>query len=180
MNQIRLLQDLTDRLRLLFEGYSLPNKSGTLQEVQVFRQYLPQPEGLTFTDRERGGLKNYGASDFDSNFPCVIVKLLEQTDREERGNDGTTVKVAILTGIYDESRECQGYIDILNLQERIREYLLEYRLLGERYLLVMPLVSKLIESESWPVYWGEQTMTYIAARPVMGMDWIQGKHCPPA
>lgn len=176
MNQTRLLQDMTDRLRLLFRGYSLPNKSGTLQEVQVFRQYLPQPEGLTFADRGQEGLKHYGASDFDSNFPCVIVKVLEQTDREERGDDGSTVKVSILTAIYDESKECQGYIDILNMQEKIREYLLEYRLLAERYLLVMPLMSRLIESESWPVYWGEQMMSYVTARPVMGMDWIQGVH----
>ena len=179
MNQIRLLQDLTDRMRLLFKGYSLPNKLGVLQEVQVFRQYLPQPEGITFTERERSGLKNYSASDYESNFPAIIVKLGEQVDREEPGNEGTTVGVTLLTVIYDESKTCQGYIDLLNMQEMMREYLLEHRVLAEKYLLQMPVKSRVLEVETWPVYWGEQTMTYEVARPVMGMECIQGRPVRP-
>ena len=175
MNQIRLLQDLADRLRELLRGYSLPNKAGVLQEVQVYRQYLPQPEGLTFTDKGKDGLKNYSAVDYESNFPCVIVKLTEQLDEEERGNDGTKVSVSILTAIYDEGKKCQGYIDILTLQEEIRGCLLEHRILADRYLLMMPLKAKLLEVDTWPVYWGEQTMTYVVARPVMGMEWIHGR-----
>ena len=172
MNQIRLLQDLVHRLTELFKGYSLPNKAGVLQEVQVFAQYLPQPEGLTLADKSQTGLKSYGDGDYESNFPCIIVKLVDQTDEEERGNDGSRVTVKILTGIYDEGKQCQGYVDVLNIQEKIRAYLLEYRVLVNKYLLLMPLVSKLIETETWPVYFGEQTMTYIVARPVQDSEWI--------
>lgn len=180
MNQVNLLQDLTDRLRLLFKGYSLPNKSGILQEVQVFRQYLPQPEGITFTDKGKDGLKNYGSTDYESNFPCVIVKLVDQVDEEERGNDGSKVRVTILTGVYDDSKECQGYLDVLDMQEKIRDYLLEHRIIARKYLQLMPMLSKLLESETWPVYFGEQSLTYVVARPVMGTEWIHGRRQPPA
>lgn len=180
MNQIDLLRDLVERLRELFEGYSLPNKAGVLQEVRVFAQYLPQPEGLTIADKGNSGLKSYADADYESNFPCIIVKLMDQTDNEERGNDGSQVNVRILTGIYDDAKACQGYIDVLNIQEKIREYLLEYRILAEKYLLVMPLVSKVSDVETWPVYFGEQSLTYIVARPVMGTEWVYGRKQPPA
>ncbi len=174
MDSVRLLQALVDQLRVLFRGYSLANKAGILQEVQVFRQYLPQPAGITFSDKDHTGLPNYGSADYESNFPCIIVKCEEQLDTEERGDDGTRVNVKVLTGIYDDNRECQGYIDILNMQEKIRAYLLEHRVIADRFLLMMPMKSKLLETETWPVYFGEQVMTYITARPMMGSEWIYG------
>ena len=63
MNRIVLLDNLVERLSKVFRGYELPNKAGVLQEVQVFSQYVPQPQGITFGDKEQSGVKNYGASD---------------------------------------------------------------------------------------------------------------------
>ena len=171
MTRLDLLNELHRRLTDLFKDYSLPNKAGVLQNVAVFKQYLPQPQGITFADRNTG-IKSYSESDYESNFPCVIVKLDEMTDYEERSRNHSQVNVTLLAGVYDESPECQGYQDILNLQEVMRAYLLEHRVVGRKFVLNMPLKSRLLELDTWPVWFGEMTLTFTAGRPVMRNEWV--------
>ena len=168
MNQNMLIDDLTEQLRTIFTGYELLNKAGVLQQIKVFKQYVPQPEGITFAEKDKTGLQNYTSSDYESNFPCVIVKLIDETDNEERSLIRSTVNVTLLTAVYDEAVECQGYVDVLNIQEKMRLFLLEHRILCERYILNMPLKSRLIDVETWPVYWGEMNLIYTLARPAKG------------
>lgn len=182
MTRVELINALTGGLRHLLKGYTLPSRLQGVdgiepsmqviqQEVKVFAQYLPQPSGITFADKSTG-LKNYTADDYESNFPCVIVKLDDMTDTEENSREHSSVKVNILAGVYDESPECQGYIDLLNLQEHIRKWLLEERVLARKFLLKMPMTSHLDESETWPVYFGTMSMTYELARPVRSSDYV--------
>ncbi len=173
---------LTGGLRELLRGYSLPSRfqgadgaepsmQAVMQEVKVFAQYLPQPSGITFAEKA-AGLKNYTSDDYESNFPCVIVKLADMTDTEEQSRKHSSVKVSILAGVYDESPECQGYIDLLNLQEHIRIWLMDQRVLAHKYLLKMPLVSKLDDTETWPVYFGIMDMEYELGRPVRSSEFV--------
>lgn len=182
MTRADLMAELVEGLRKLLRGYSLPSRlqgvDGTepsmqvvMQEVKVFAQYLPQPSGITFADKA-AGLKNYAADDYESNFPCVIVKLGELTDTEEQSANHSSVKVSILAGVYDESPECQGYIDILNLQEMIRKWLMDRRVLAHKFLLRMPLSSRLDDSETWPVYFGTMELTYELGRPVRSSGYV--------
>ena len=180
MNRASLIADLTARLSDLLKGYSLPGKNNHLQEIKVFAQYVPQPAGITFENRDKTGLKNYAANDYESNFPCVIVKLEDMTDMEERARTHSLCNVRILIGIYDEKPECQGYIDVLNLQEVLRLYLLENRILANRHLLMMPLRCKLDETDTWPVYWGEMELTYQVGRPVRSADYVYRYDFPSA
>lgn len=154
------------------QGYSLPGKSGALQEVRVFAQYVPQPAGITFTDKEKRGLKNYASSDYESNFPCIIVQFGEMTDLEERSRQHSTCSVRLLIGIYDDEPECQGYQDVLNIQETIRQYLLEHRILANRHLLMMPMKCRLLDAETWPVYFGEMELNYQVGRPIRSNDYV--------
>ena len=176
MNQRVLIAELVKELEKLFAGYELRNKLGVLQQLQIFPQYLPQPAGITFTDKENAGLKNYSANDYESNFPCIIVKLEDMVDNEERSFVRSQVNVRLLIAVYDENKDCQGYLDILDIQEKLRQYLLENRVIASRYVLNMPLKSRIIESETWPVYWGEQELVFTAGHPSMAHDYI---HEPP-
>ena len=165
---------LTSGLKDLLKGYAFPSRvqgQEIMQEVKVFAQYLPQPSGITFADKA-AGLKNYTADDYESNFPCVIVKLADMQDTEEQSREHSSVKVSILLGVYNESPECQGYIDLLNLQEHIRKWLMEERVLARKFLLRMPLVSALVDSETWPVYFGTMSMTYELGRPVRSSGYV--------
>lgn len=182
MTRVDLMTNLIGGLKYLLKGYTLPSRlqgvdeehpeiQNVMQEVKVFAQYLPQPQGITFADKSTG-LKNYTADDYESCFPCVIVKLDDMTDTEENSREHSSVKVNILAGVYDESPECQGYIDLLNLQEHIRKWLLEERVLARKFLLKMPMTSHFDESETWPVYFGTMSMTYELARPVRSSEYV--------
>lgn len=174
MTRAELMTALTEGLKEQLKGYALPSRvkgQEVMQEVKVFAQYLPQPEGVTFSDKSTG-LKNYTAYDYESNFPCVIVKLGDMTDTEEQSRKHSSVNVSILAGVYDESPECQGYVDLLNLQEVIRKWLMEERVLARKFLLRMPLTCALDDSETWPVYFGTMAMSYELGRPVRSSGYV--------
>lgn len=172
MTDIKLIDALAVRLREMFKGYVLLNKSGVLQEVQVFTQYLPQPEGLAVDDREKSGLKSYGSSDYEANFPSIIIRHEGHIDHEERRLDQSRTEIKLLIGIFDERPETEGWRDILSIVDRIRKEFLVNRVLAERYLLNMPLEYKLLDADTWPVYFGEMSLKFDTGREIMGRDFV--------
>ena len=176
MTRWHLMKALTDSLKELFAGYTLLNTNKELQPLQVFAQYFPIPDGATFG---KSGLKDYAESDYESVFPCILVRLGEMTDTEERALEHSSVKVTLLTGVVDREKYCEGWQDILNIQDKARQYLLEHRVLGKRHVLRMPITSRLIDCETWPVYFGEMSLLYEAGRPAMGADFVN-RRMPPA
>ena len=166
MTTLLLIDALCARLKQLFTGYSLLNKLGVLQEVKIFAQYTPQPAGISINS-PNAGLTNYANEDYENNFPCIVVKLVESIDDEENRINQSTARVKFLTGIYDDKPECQGWRDILNIHERIREDFYVNRVTAERYRLNMPVKAKLYDVETWPVYFGEMDLVFEVGRPVM-------------
>lgn len=164
-----IMSALVKRLGHLFSGYTLLNKKDIPQEVKIFQQYLPQPSGITIT--QNGGnntpLKNYSESDYDLNFPCIVIKLGETVFQEERRADMCRTSVKLVIGIYDAEPDCQGYLDILNIQERISGDFLVNRIFNSKYHLDMPVKSRLLEAETWPVYFGEMEFVFTSGRPHM-------------
>jgi hypothetical protein len=82
------------------------------------------------------------------------VKLDEGTDKEENKPDATRIVVRILVGIYDDNPNCQGYRDVMNIMETIRQELLTTRYLERKYRLEMPFAWNLFEDQPWPVFFG--------------------------
>ena len=181
MTELNLLDALVARLTELFKGYELTAKSGLLQNVKVFAQYLPQPQAVTVNTESDEELdegtdtdtaiepQGYSPADIESNFPCVIVKLDEATDREEGSLDATRVSVRFLIGTYDEAPDCQGYRDVLNIIEKVRQDLLTMpdRTLDKRYRLEMPMKSYLFDEQAWPIYFGQIETVWETGRPVL-------------
>ena len=181
MTELNLLDALVEKLRELFMGYELKGKSGLLQNVKVFAQYLPQPQAVvvdTDTDTEIEP-QGYSPEDIESNFPCVIVKIDETTDREEGSLDAARISVRILAGTYDESPDCQGYRDVLNIIEAVRQCLLtmDARVLVNKYRLEMPMKSYLFDEQAWPIYFGQIETVWETGRPMMPPNF--GGRLPP-
>ena len=156
MTELNLLDALVARLTERFKGYELPAKSGLLQEVKVIPQYLPQPSAVTVkTDDEDEAIEpqGYTVTDIESLFPCVIVKLGEVVDKEAGALDQTRVDVQFIIGVYDDAKDCQGYRDVYNIIEVIRQDLLTMpsRVLDKRYRLEMPMKSYLFDEQAWPI-----------------------------
>ena len=174
MNRVDLLDALVSEFKQEFAGYFLPNKDAVMQEVKVYSQYLPQPQNITYTERERRGLAGYEENDYATNFPCVIVRLEDMTDSEEGSTELCTVRVQVIAGVYDDTPESQGYRHILAMQDKIRLLLLDRRVIGRKFLLDMPVKSKLLDIETWPVWYGQQELTYHAGRPLQNWEYVHG------
>ena len=175
MIELNLLDSLVARFKELFADYELPAKSGLLQNVKVFAQYLPHTEAEVNGDEDEEEIQpqGYSASDEESKFPCVIVHFDESIDREENTLDANRINMRILVGTYDESADCQGYRDVLNIIERIRQDLLTMpsRVLDSRYRLEMPLKSYLFDEQPWPVYFGQIETVWETGRPMMPINY---------
>ena len=172
MIEINLLDSLVAELRELFKGYELPAKGGLLQNVKVFAQYMPQPSAVSIkpkNDDDDVFPQGYSAVDVESNFPCIVVKLDDTTVKEENTMDAVRINVRLLVGTYDESSDCQGYRDVLNIIDKTKLYLLGMpcRILHGRYQLKMPMVSYLFDEQAWPVYFGQIETVWETGRPLM-------------
>ena len=178
MNAINIIDTLVNWLKIEFAGYELPASDGTMKTVNVFPQFLPQPDGISYSERASSGLAGYKPNDYADTFPCIIVKITGITDAEENSTSQSSVNVVIICGVYDEAKDCQGYRYILAMQEKIRLLLLEHRVLDNRYLLQMPMKSRLLEPENWPVWYGQQDLVYLAGRPLQNWDYIHGGRRP--
>ena len=173
MIEINLIDALVAELTELFKDYELPAKSGLLQNVKVFAQYLPQPSEFEVIERDEDGEEitpqGYSPADIEANFPCIIVKFNDTTTKEEGTMDAVRINVNLLIGTYDDSPDCQGYRDVLNIIDKVKNYLLGLpnRILAERYVLKMPMADYLFEDQPWPVYFGQIETVWETGRPLM-------------
>ncbi|MBQ3395558.1 MAG: hypothetical protein IJG55_04410 [Synergistaceae bacterium] len=175
MNELELIDALAARLERLFYGWTLPGKNGKLQNVKIFAQYIPQAEGITLNTYSENAIENYTGEDFANNFPSVIVKAVDRVDSEERGIEMCRLNMKILCCVYDESSVSTGYRDVLNMLAKIREDILTERFIDNRFHIEMPLKSKLIEADSWPVYFGEIELKCEAGRALAGNEYVYGR-----
>ena len=166
-----LVDELKAELERIYQDYMLINKNGVLQAVKIFTQFLPQPEGITFSNK-KSGLKNYSEYDYELNFPCVIIHHDGITDNEERRLDLCSHKVRLIFGIYDGAAECQGWRDIMSMYERVKMEFLIKRVIACKFRLLMPMNFNLIEEDTWPVYFGQLNLTYETGRASMPADFV--------
>ena len=179
MTELNLLDALVASLTELFRGYELPAKSGLLQNVKVLAQNLPKPSAVsvksdTEDDSDSEAIEPQGCTvtDIESIFPCVVVRLGETVDNEEGSADQSRTSVQFSVGVYDsreDARDCQGYRDVLNIIEVIRQDLLSIpaRILEKRYRLEMPFRSGLVDDDLYPLYFGYIDTVWESGRPMM-------------
>ena len=168
-----VLQDLlVDKLKEIFKDYSLLAKNGTLQEVQVFPQFLPQPEGVTIREKKSDYAivpQGYEVEDIESLFPCVLVKVEGSRDNISRSLRKSQIDVKIIAGTYDNTQDCQGYRDVLNIMSKIRLELLTLPgyVLDERFRLSNDLMNmQLFDDREWPYFFATIETVWEAAQPL--------------
>lgn len=178
MIEINLLDSLVREITNLFKDYELKAKSGLQQNVRVFAQHLPQPQEFEVNvNYDEDGINDedttepigYTEADIEAYFPCIIVALDGTETKEEGTTDAYKIKVKILVGIYDDAKDLQGYRDVLDILEKIRQYLLSMpnRILEGRYQLLMPLNTDLDSELTYPFYFGQLDTIFETARPLM-------------
>ena len=164
MNELELIDALVARLEHLFYGHPFINRKGETQElspVKVYGQYIPQKEGLSETE-----------NDFMENFPCVIVKLIDRTDNEERSITLTELNVKLICAVYDESLISIGYRDVMNMLSMMRDDFFNDRFIAQKFRVKMPLKSRMIEGDTWPVSYGEIELKIETGRKLEPNEYI--------
>ena len=178
MIELNLLDTLVEELTKLFKDYELKAKSGLQQNIKVFAQHLPQPqefEVIANSDEDLPELEEsvepqgYSEADIEAFFPCILVVLDGTEIKEEGTTDAYKIRVNFLIGTYDNNKNLQGYRDVLDIIEKIRQYILTMpnRILGARYQLRMPMSSNLTDEDTFPFYFGQIETVWETARPVM-------------
>jgi len=103
------------------------------KKVTVYAQYMPSDE---FED--------------DTFYPCVVVTL------RGVGDDGvdSLAAVTITLGVYGGERQ-DGWRDLLNLHETIRQYLLKTSVVADKYPREYPVLFEVLENQPTPFYYAK-------------------------
>lgn len=122
--------------------------------------------------------KNFEPHKF--RIPCILIMLDEDTDRDT----GDTTAVRLVFGTYGGGNyDCQdagipdnqGYIDLLNLMEQIKQALMSQTILGGQCSISKPYVIGIYDTKvTWPYWYGYSTFSAekVAAQPTPGaMDF---------
>ena len=134
-----LLEALKERLEQEFDGFTLKDKTGESVPVKFFLQNLPKNK------------TGHAAQ----NFPHVMIRFdrLQDIDYETAIAD-----VMFIVGIFDDDLCNQGYKDVINIQEKIRQNLCRDHILDGRFVLQWPLTVSTnddFSDSSYPFFFGK-------------------------
>ena len=168
MTGILLMDALINSLNNLFADELLKSKSGELKKIKVFAQYLPEPRTLTVKPKGEEPIEyqDYGPADLEDNFPCIIVKLGECRDAEENKLDQAVMDINFLIGVYDKTPDNQGYIDVLNIIDKIRLHFWHERYLDKKFRLEPDMRFYLFDDQPAPVFFGVIETRWDVPRPL--------------
>ena len=126
MTPLRLVRALAEELRSALKGYRLMAAGQENKRVSVYENNLP--------------VADY---EVDNYYPFVTVEFLNLEDTAE----GSSAAVLMTVGCYC-GRRADEMTDLLNISETIREYLLGHRVIGEQFIMELPLYSAVVERRS--------------------------------
>ncbi|WP_312117946.1 hypothetical protein [Brevibacillus reuszeri] len=133
MTPVLLMRSLKTFLEEVVENVELTSPKGVLTKPQVFLEQLPQKS----------------ASSQEEDFPFIIVRAMGGEDR----TDGASASINLLVGTH--SKDDDGFMDVMNIIEDVRQALLKNRIVGGSFRLELPLKWKLFEEQPWPGWIGE-------------------------
>lgn len=152
----RLINCLKKEIEIAVKDYRLKAENQEDKPVSVYAQHIPNED---FED--------------DSFYPLVIVSLQKVEDADISEGDGSTATVGLTIGVHGEDK--LAWMDLLSIMERIRQRVLIFRKLDNRFRLILPTKWETIEAQPYPFWFGYGTLVYQIAQPQEQMDWEKVK-----
>lgn len=145
MTPAMLVSAVVHEVQTAAAGYKMRAEGQADKTITVYPQHIPDDD---FED--------------DSYYPLVIVSFQKAEDTV----DGSEATVGLTFGVYGEDKE--AWRDLLSIMERVRQRLLIFRKLENRFRLKLPTKFETIERQPYPYWFGYATIVYAIGQPSEG------------
>lgn len=88
--------------------------------------------------------------------PYVLIQLADGED----SNSDSTAKVHLVVGTYDDGTDQQGYLDVLNILEDIKQAILRAGIVDQRYEIEGKMKYIIYDNDAWPHWLGMLTTNW--------------------
>ncbi len=136
MTPTLLQKHLVDVVKYVTCSMKLSNAKNESTSINVYPQYLPSKKG----------------QNDESHFPYILVRIIDGEDSVEELP--SLCKIVFIIGVYDKDTNFQGYKDVINIIEKIRQHLLKKRVFDNKYILEGQLKWAVNEEDIYPLYFG--------------------------
>lgn len=136
MTPIALQSSLVSDFKVELSEERFKNAKGDSVALNIYPQSLPAKKGQKDSD----------------HFPYIVVKLIEGGSENEEDDD--TCKIDIIIGIYDDNDNYQGYKDVVNVIEKIKQRLFRKKVYSNEFSLKYPFKWLVHEDDTYPYYFG--------------------------
>ena len=97
--------------------------------------------------------------------PHIVIRPVEVTDTQE----GSTITLQLLMITYSADME-KGHLDLYHMAEIVRQAVEQQTIIGEMYMLQLPVKTLIPEEQPWPEWWAYMELTYTLGRPGCGFN----------
>ena len=151
MTPINLIKALARELREVMKGFKLLAEYQADRKVRVYEQIMPLAEQKD-----------------DTFFPNVLIDLVQI---DENGTDSIAI-INLNIAVYAGENE-EGWQDLLNIMERIRQFILTHPIIDEKFLLEMPatFVPRPPPEQPEPFFYCDCIVRYRLATPRILIDF---------
>lgn len=143
MTPLMLQDDLVEEIKRLFAESLFKNSMGELVPINVFPQSIPVEE----------------SDDDEDPIPYIIVRLTNGEDSGQ-GDSNHTVKVVIIAGMCDFSKDAQGHRGLLNIFSTIYERFQKNPCLNNKYVHTGHFKWAVQDDGYYPYFFGAVEMDF--------------------
>ncbi len=147
MIPVELVRELKAEISAAVATYKMAAEKQADKAITVYAQHI-----------------NDGDFENDTYYPLIIVSIQKVEDGETAQMDGSFATVSLTFGVYGEDGE--AWMDLLNIMEHVRQWLLKKRTVGKKFRLQLPTKWEAIEAQPYPFWFGYGTLKYSIAQPV--------------
>ncbi len=152
MTPTRLQDSLVADLKKQLDCFLLKNVKGNIVNLNIYPQNLPAKKSQKDSD----------------HFPYLLVRVMDGETQEGQGEEDNTCKIAFVVGIYDDTDNYQGYKDVMNIIEKIKQRLRIKRFYNNQFELTLPLKWLIHDEDTYPYYFGGIETNWKI--PIINMD----------
>ena len=151
MTPVGLIEALSTELEQATANFKFIAEQQPPKRVRIYRHSVPTDE-----------------FELDSFYPLVVVEFLTAEDTDE----GSIISLLITAGTYHEERRDDFWREHFNLVETIRQYILGHRVIGNKFILTLPIQYGVVEQQTENFMFSNFFVQYlIPAQPIPSVPW---------